>query len=267
LPVLSAAAYYAASVPRLAWGFRRPHRVAAALLGRRPFEVELRRTGLRFRVRNAMDLWIVKETCLDEAYLPPGLRLEPGWSVVDVGAGIGDFTVRVASQCPRGVVHAYEPLAASFDLLRSNVAANGLANVVVRREAVASRPGAMAARLGAGRPAVEARFVADDGPDASSAPARDLAAVLDALPGGACDLLKMDCEGCEFDVVLGSPPALLRRVRRFSLEAHDGADGRAEAIVGHLRAHGFAVRLTRNPVHRRLSLVFAERLPRPGAET
>jgi hypothetical protein len=44
-------------------------------------------------------------------------------------------------------------------------------------------------------------------------------------------------------------------------------DGRAEAILDRLRAHGFAVRWTRNPVHRRLSLVFAERLPRPGAES
>jgi FkbM family methyltransferase len=267
LSVLSAAAYYAASVSRLVRGLRRPHRVVGALLGRRPFEVELRRTGLRFRVRSAMDVWVVKETCLDDAYLPPGVRPGPGWSVVDVGAGIGDFTVLVASQCPAGVVHAYEPLAESFDLLRSNVAANGLANVVVRREAVASRPGAMAARLEVGRPAVEARFAAVGGETAPSAPARDLAAVLDALPGGACDLLKLDCEGCEFDVLLGSPPALLRRVRRVSLEAHDGVDGRAEAILDRLRAHGFAVRWTRNPVHRRLSLVFAERLPRPGTES
>lgn len=260
MPLFSAAIYYAASVPRLATGFRRPHRVAAALIARprRPFEVELRGSGLRFRVRGAMDLWILKETCVDDTYLPPGFRPEPAWSVLDVGAGIGDFAVHMASRCRRGVVHAYEPQPEPFALLQSNVAANALANVVVRQQAVASRPGRMTSRLPSGRPDVEACFVRSD--DAgSTVPARDLAAALDALPGGACDLLKIDCEGCEFDVLLASPPELLRRVRRVSLEAHDGAAGRAGEIVERLRTQGFTVTVRPNPVHRRLSLVFAGR--------
>jgi FkbM family methyltransferase len=261
MPLLSAVAYYAASLPRLLAGFERPLRTSAAVLGlgRFPIEVGIRGRGLRFKVRDAMDLWILKETCLDDVYVPAEVRPLRDWAVIDVGAGIGDFAVMIASRCPKGTVHAYEPMADSFALLRDNVALNRVGNVVAHRAAVASREGRLTLRLPEGRPAVLARFVEGES-GADCARARDLASVLDALPDSRCDFMKVDCEGCEFDLLMGAEPALLHRIHRISVEVHDGFTAyRGADLAGHLVAHGYRVRLRRNPVHRHLGQLYAER--------
>jgi hypothetical protein len=36
-----------------------------------------------------------------------------------------------------------------------------------------------------------------------------------------CDFLKLDCEGSEFEIILDSDPALMRRIDRIVMEYHD----------------------------------------------
>jgi hypothetical protein len=118
--------YYGRSALTLLSRFERPERVLGIFLGRSgalPAEVRLRREGWRFRVREPMDVWVIKETCVDGDYVQDG-PLGNDWQVVDIGAGLGDFCVYAAAHCPDGLVHAYEPLATSFELLQHNLALN-----------------------------------------------------------------------------------------------------------------------------------------------
>ena len=261
--LLFAAAYYAASIPRLLTGMRHPFGICAIFLGgaRFPTEVELRRSGLRFKIRDSMDLWILKETCLDDAYFPKWLRPEPRWRVVDIGGSIGDFAVMAGARCPDGIVHVYEPLAASFALLQKNLALNGSTNVVARQAAVAAHDGELALLSHDERPAAQAQFVTVTGREGEiRVPARGLASVLDALPGAECDFMKIDCEGGEFNLLLNSDPALLRCIHRISLEYHEGfAEARGSDIASHLESHGFRVWSQRNPVQRHLGQLYAQR--------
>ena len=62
--------YYLTSIPTLLWGVRNWPTVIAGLSGlpaASPVVVTLR-DGLRFRVRTLLDIWILKETCLDCQY-------------------------------------------------------------------------------------------------------------------------------------------------------------------------------------------------------
>ena len=52
--------------------------------------IRLRGSGLQFRVRTAMDVWVIKETCLDRDY-EYGMVLQDNWTIIDIGAGLGDF--------------------------------------------------------------------------------------------------------------------------------------------------------------------------------
>ena len=251
--------YYAASVITLLAGFRRPFQILSIFLNRPgalPAEVTLRRTGLRFHIRAAMDAWIIKETCLDADYLWASGPLLPDWTILDIGAGLGDFTIFAAKQCPQGVVHAYEPLAESFDLLERNLALNHVDNVQIFSQGVAARPGMLTVDS-AKVAAVSTRFApANEG----SIPALGLSQVLDSLPGGQCDFMKIDCEGCEFDILLNSPPETLARIRRLSLEVHDGFTSHtSHELADFLRSQGFRVQRQTNPVHAHLSLLYAER--------
>jgi FkbM family methyltransferase len=213
-----------------------------------------------------MDLWVLKEVCLDDVYLPHPVQPEPDWSVLDIGGGIGEFAVWMATRCPRGIVHSYEPLIGAFSLLQENVVLNGIGNVVAHRAAVAAREGEGALRWSAGQPPVLARFV-KGGEGEPRVVARTLASALAALPGAGCDLMKIDCEGGEFDLLLGADCAILDGVQRISLEFHEGVTShRGADLARHLSSCGYRVRLIPNPVHGSLGQLYAERVTDAAGE-
>ena len=240
-------------------GFKRSWQIIGIFLGfpgTLPAEVALRRSGWRFSVRSAMDVWIIKETCIDNDYMA-GTDFDPAWTVVDIGAGLGDFTVLAAKSCPDGLVHAYEPHSQSYNLLVHNLALNQIDRVTCFEEAV-GRAGQSLQASGRAKEAVSTTFVERGGE--TSLPSIELREILDRLPSKQCDLMKIDCEGCEFGLLLSADIDLLSRVSRISIEAHDGYFGHStEDLVAHLGKNGFSVRREPNPVHSYLSIIYAER--------
>jgi FkbM family methyltransferase len=251
--------YYLGSILTLVGGFKKPWQVVGLFLGLTralPAEVVLRRSGWRFSVRSAMDVWIIKETCIDNDYMS-GSDFNPAWTVVDIGAGLGDFTVLAAKACPEGLVHAYEPLSQSYRLLVHNLAINHI-DWVICFEEVAGRAGQRLRPADHAKEAVSTSFVERGG--ASSVPAVDLSEILDRLPDSECDLMKIDCEGCEFELLLNAGRDQLSRIRRITIEAHDGYFGHSTTeLISHLEKNGFLVRREPNPVHSYLSILYAER--------
>lgn len=66
----------------------------------------------------------------------------PGDHVVDAGANIGYISLLLSRIVgPQGVVHSFEPVPATFELLANNLRVLGLANVRARQAAVSDAPG------------------------------------------------------------------------------------------------------------------------------
>ncbi len=80
------------------------------------------------------------------------------------------------------------------------------------------------------------------------------------LPGQRCDLLKMDCEGSEYEILLGAEPALLDRIDRISIEYHDfdHAD-RMRDLSAYLQSLGRSVHLRPSEVYEELGYLHSER--------
>jgi FkbM family methyltransferase len=71
-----------------------------------------------------------------ESYLFTQL-VKPGMCVVDAGANVGQYTLLASTAVgPRGHVHSFEPVPATFANLEHNVLANQLANVSLFRAAL-----------------------------------------------------------------------------------------------------------------------------------
>ena len=257
--------YYLGSIPTLLAGIRGWRAAARLLAGRpaRPPEVQLR-DGCRFRVRSLMDLWIIKETCLDRDYerdLPP---MGEDWRIVDIGAGLGDFCIHAACGHPRRRVAAFEPFAESFHLLRENLHVNGIRNVQAFPLAVGARNGPMRLQTTTGiavqHSTARAGFTGPS--DSLRVDGITLEQALRTAGFERCDLLKVDCEGGEFDIFQAATGELLERIDRIVMEYHDGCTPHDHnELVDRLRAHGYAVRLRENPVHRRLGFLTAARQP------
>ncbi len=266
----SRATYYAASVATLLFGVRLRSLVgvAAMLLDRRrPCLIHLRRPKARFLVRSLMDVWTVKEVCLDRDYERAGAPIQPGWVVIDIGAGIGEFAIDAALRHPGCAIHAFEPSPESFEMLCQNLRLNHLSNV--RTHAVAVTGVSGQASLDVSSPEAARHHVAAGvtGPSSREVAAKTLAEVLHELDVPTCDLLKIDCEGGEYALLLAAGHATLGRISRICLEYHDGPWGTHDRLVAHLAAAGFEIRLTGNRAWEEIGFLYAWRPDLPGSVT
>ncbi|HHX65642.1 MAG TPA: FkbM family methyltransferase [Chloroflexi bacterium] len=256
--------YYLTSIPTLLLNIRHPIRTVAIFLGlpvRLPAEIHLR-NGYRFRVRSAMDIWIIKEICLDRDYERHSVPIEDGWTVVDIGAGLGDFYAYAARHNPRGRIYACEPFPGSYDLLIENMRLNGIENVRALPIAVDGCRETMALDVESGEP-VRYSVAEEREPDATRAldvRCTTLDRLLDEHGIERCDYLKIDCEGSEYNILMQAAPGTLDRVRHLCIEYHEGVTScSGDDLVRFLQAQGFDVKQYPSPVHRHLGLISASR--------
>jgi FkbM family methyltransferase len=140
--------------------------------------------------------------------------------VVDIGAHVGAFACQLAQRVPQATLFCYEPSEATAAYLRRNVTQNGLSSrITVSELAVASTTGwAEFADNGAGS-ALNGLASATGAAGTIKVQTISLAEVM-AAAGGPVEVVKIDCEGGEYDLVLGSPAELWAPVQRVVLEYH-----------------------------------------------
>ena len=254
--------YYLRSIFTLLSGVQNPGALLALARGKGPLTLALA-DGSRYHVKTLMDAWIVKETVLDRDYERHGVPMRDGWTVIDVGAAGGDFTVFAARRVPKGRVLAFEPAPDSVETLRKNVAANGLENVEVHPVAVGAQAGTITLDVSGGV-AVQYRTA---GVQESLRPLTNrvrvecvpLSQVLAGLPEGRADFLKIDVEGEEYETLFGLDDATLARVNRLCMEYHEGVTQYGHAdLERFLKAKGWRVRVSPSPVRAELGFLYAQ---------
>lgn len=209
-------AIYAVALP---FTYRNWWAVPLAKLGRSGV-LELR-NGTRYHVRpHSMDLAAVNEAAILNPYLrSQDIVLDDDATIVDVGAYIGDFTIQAARACPRGRVVAVEPVASNVQMIEKQISLNRVSNVQV-----------IEAELGDA--------------DRDTPRTLTLEGLMSRCGLAAVDLLKMDCEGAEWDI-LPAAESVLPRVRQVAMEFHCERGWTSVKLAEWLRARGFTVRHTR----------------------
>lgn len=224
-------------------------------------EVQIPRLDIAFEVRCFMDVWTMKETFLDRDYVQYGFKPEQDWTVVDVGAALGDFSVQMAKVYNVARVVAVEPAPSAIPLLSQNLAHNGAENVTVigkalsvgarelwlDTEGVPGSLGTTADKQRSGQVRVEAMTLSE---------------LFDEAGIERCSLLKLDCEGAEFALICDSDEDFLARTDRIVMEFHEGIDpggrGRTD-LTAALERHGFVTETFESKVHRDLGFIRATR--------
>jgi len=232
-----------------------------------PYLIELRKSGLKFKARGIMDVWSIKETFLDRFYERFGARIEDGWTIVDIGGGIGDYTLFAAVANPHGKVFAFEPFPESFALLQQNQAANNVANVQAFPEAIWSQAGAVKIDSTLGEPGQFISRTTEDaggtptsGGSFAQVPSISMADAFARMEIAHCDLMKIDCEGAEYPILFNTPEDVLERVQRIVMEYHDSLTQYTHRDMQEfLASKGYSVRVVQNYVHPDLGYLYAVR--------
>ena len=247
--------YYLRSIWLLLIGFADPLqtvRIFSPVAGPGLKTVRLREGGLRFSVRGATDVWSVKETFLDRFYERYGFEIEPGWTVFDIGAGIGELSIFAAQAQPDTRVFAFEPAPASSALLRENIRLNDLTNVQVLEVAIGAESGTMLLDTSGGDPLMYSSRTERDVAGAGEFVVKSMT-LQDAMAWagvGQVDLLKLDCEGAEYDILYSADRSVLARIPRIVMEFHDLDGERTHVgLRRYLEDAGYVVETFSNPVH------------------
>lgn len=250
--------YYLSSIPTLLGQIRNWYACFGLLFNKKPVVIRLR-NGCQFKVRSLMDVWVVKETCLDRDYETHATAIQDKWTIVDIGAGLGDFAISVAYAHPTCRVYAYEPFPESYKLLEENIALNGTSNVSAFPIAVGAQSGQMTLfATGVAVQHTTTQVSSSAGAISVQGLCLDDVFAVNALT--TCDFLKMDCEGGEYDVLFNASSATLAKICHLSLEYHNGVTRFSHRdLVSHLQQNGFQVETVSNPVHNHLGFLYAHR--------
>jgi FkbM family methyltransferase len=178
---------------------------------------------------NAMTLFVREDT--NDAALATGILSEDeyrlkgrhlfGWAL-DIGAHIGTVAIALAVDHPGLRVIAVEPVPDNADLIRFAVAANGLTERVFVEESGAAGAGAtkVDVRFNFATGEADAGYVHENryvgniwGPDAQAevvaAKAVTLSDLMTRYLVGTFALVKVDCEGCEWDFLTADMSAVM----------------------------------------------------------
>ena len=220
------------------------------------------RDGLSLDLSAVIDLLVVKETFVDDVYRLAALDVSPRELIVDVGAGVGDFTLAAARRFTQSEVHGFEPNPRAFALLEQNVRRCGAANVRIAEIAVGLEESYEMHGLSAGPLATAVGVVAGTN-DAAVVHAKRLD---DLLPERPIALLKIDCEGLELDV-LRSGVRVLERAQTAVVEYHrDLAPDSDRLVIQCLSERGFETWALPDPYDDGIGYVHAVRVRRNTAE-
>lgn len=216
-------------------------------IARRTPALEVRtRSGLSVRCPNVPGARVpLYELFVGDTYrLEDLLRdLPPDLTVLDVGGHIGCFSLAVARIRPEATVHTYEASADTARVLEENIARNGFAGRVHPHAiALADRNGAL--QFATGQFASGLNGLSNQTPsDTTTVPCRTFAEAV-GLAGGAVDLVKVDTEGAEYAIILGSRADDWAAVRKVVLEFHEVPGHRWTELRDFFTAAGFRLERT-----------------------
>ena len=195
---------------------------------------------------------------IDEQFFGNGYKKldAKGSIVVDVGANIGDTAIYFALNGAKHV-YAFEPYPYPYGIAKRNIKENGMNDRITL--------------INAGCGASDSYMSVDSGLKSksytqlsgSNAGNRVRMLSLDTVAKRYCNskaIMKIDCEGGEYDIILNASNVTLRKFKQIMIEYHDGYKN----LEKKLRSAGFDVRDTRPLTisygYRLFGMMFATRI-------
>jgi FkbM family methyltransferase len=162
---------------------------------------------------------IVAHELREDVYRLEQKKFRAGDVVIDVGGHIGLFAIYLGLRFPKVVIHSFEPFPDNYELFRRNLALNPVPNVHLHNLALS----------GDGRCLEMVTNPQNSGGATCNSttlhhrrtrkiPSWTLDQVFDSLGLKKCKLLKIDCEGSEYEILL--PTSVLSRVEYLCGEFH-----------------------------------------------
>jgi FkbM family methyltransferase len=170
----------------------------------------------------------------------------PGnYTIIDIGANIGAYSI-FACKPENTIVYAFEPVPSNYDLLLKNIRYNNLEKRILPFNlAVGAKQEKRKIYLG-GSPFHSFHPIDNSAsPDYADVDCVSLKDIFDSNKIEKCDILKMDCEGAEFEILYNLPENYYKRIKEIRAEYHSNlaiGKNNAEDLMNFLEQKGFKIK-------------------------
>ena len=188
------------------------------------------------------DLITINEIYFARVY--DSLDCPDGSLIVDAGANIGVYSLRMATQKRNAIIVAVEPLGENFVLLKENIEKNGLRNIIPVNVALDRKTGHTKLFYNKAQ-GTTASFIIGENTQTEEVRSVRLD---DLLPELGIDIrdkrlcIKMDVEGAELNVLEGAQNLLKNKNISILMETHPWLLA-PEKLETFLKSHGFETKL------------------------
>ena len=173
-------------------------------------------------------------------------KIEPGWTVIDIGANIGFYTVQFSKKVGKnGKVLAVEPSFNNVYLLKKNIRANRLKNVSIIEKAVSSKTGIGKLYLSTGHSGDHRIYNTIN--KRKYIPIQTI--TIDNLTKNEkqVDLIKMDIQGAEYLSISGMSRTIkkfpnVKIVSEFSPKLLTESGGKPDQFLDYFLSEGFSLK-------------------------
>jgi len=224
-----------------------------------PLSVRIRTKTMRKKV---VDLYMAISCIKFNQYTPNGFEIKPDDFVIDIGAHVGSFSLLAGSRATRGAVIAYEPDPENYTQWVHNINDAKFSHVSIEQKAVSAKSGPITFHHDEKNNAESS--IHKQGSHSFTVTSTTLADIVNDHAIQKCNVLKLDCEGAEYDIIFGSPPALFEKIEKIVMECHTpqyfditNPLYSEQAMIKKLHELGYQTRVV--PENKMHSLIFARR--------
>ena len=201
--------------------------------------------GLKITLRaGTTDRMIVNEVFMYEDYNPSWLRIKPDFTIVDVGGHIGVFTCYSAKKAYKGKVFVFEPLKENFEILKKNISQNNFHNVKIYNSALSNKNGKDILFVSdSDNKGSNSFYIKKGNSEKLSVNKISLKDFIKNEKLKEIDLLKLDCEGGEYDILFKAGKNI-KKIKAITMEYHNiDKERTGDKIKSFLEKEGFMVKI------------------------
>ena len=210
-------------------------------LSKEKFSVFETKSGMKIKIRtNSTDLMALTNVWMINEYNIDDYGITENDTVIDIGAHIGLFSLRVSNFCTKGKIFSYEPIKDNFECLISNIKLNQLEHVLPFNLAVSSNSSELDIFLNDDE---SGHSIFSEKNKKITVNSISLREIFDQNNIKICKLLKLDCEGSEYSIIDALPLEYFERIENIVIEYHlaDTKPEYSKKLINKIKNAGFTI--------------------------
>ena len=213
------------------------------------------KNNLKIKIRvNSTDLMALTNVWMINEYKIEKFKINKNDIIIDVGAHIGLFSLLASKSCFAGKIFSYEPINENFEMLMQNIKSNKLKNIFPFNLAVSKNTSNVKLFLDKDE---SAHSIFQKNTSYVTVESISLQKIFDDNDINFCKILKLDCEGAEYEIIDSLPDKYFEKIQNMIIEYHlaDSKPELGKDLISKIKNAGFQI--TTRPHHNDMGLLIA----------